>query len=86
MRDFLLREIVIRQAFLSSAGAVGLTLGLVVIEDERLEEDTRDLVLFYVAGVAALTLVINGTLAGPLVRYLGLDRCLQYELQFVSSP
>lgn len=56
------------------AGAVGLTLALIFVEDERVEDSIRSLVLFYVAGIAAMTLVINGSLAGYLVSYLGLDR------------
>lgn len=55
-------------------GAVGLTLGLIFVEDDRVEDSIRSLVLFYVAGIAAMTLVINGSLAGYLVSYLGLDR------------
>ncbi|CAN0210162.1 unnamed protein product, partial [Hapterophycus canaliculatus] len=61
-------------------GAVGLTLALIVVEDEDIEEidventGIQSLVLFYVAGIAALTLVINGSLAGYLVSYLHLDR------------
>lgn len=55
-------------------GAVGLTLALIFVEDDRVEDSIRSLVLFYVAGIAAMTLVINGSLAGYLVSYLGLDR------------
>lgn len=53
---------------------MGLTLGLIFVEDTRVEDSIRSLVLFYVAGIAAMTLVINGSLAGYLVSYLGLDR------------
>lgn len=59
---------------LDETGAVVLTLGLIVVEDERIDEYMRGQVLFYVAGIAAMTLVINGTLTGTLVHYLGLDR------------
>lgn len=55
-------------------GAVGLTLALIFVEDDRVDESIRSLVLFYVAGIAAMTLVINGSLSGHLVSYLHLDR------------
>lgn len=60
---------------------MGLTLGLIVVEDEAIEEEKRSLVLFYIAGIAAMTLVINGSLAGPLVHYLGLDRSTTAETE-----
>lgn len=66
----------------AAAGAVGLTLGLIVVEDEDIVgEEKRSLILFYIAGIAAMTLVINGSLAGPLVHYLGLDRSTTAETE-----
>lgn len=55
-------------------GAVGLTLGLFVVNDLQVDRKVRSLIMFYVAGIAALTLLINGTTAGHLVRYLEIDR------------
>jgi NhaP-type Na+/H+ or K+/H+ antiporter len=42
-------------------GALGLTLALLVGVDERLDFRLRELTLFYMAGLATLTLLINGT-------------------------
>lgn len=57
-----------------AVGAVGLTLALIFVEDDRVDPSIRSLVLFYVAGIAAMTLVINGSLSGHLVSHLHLDR------------
>lgn len=58
-----------------------MTLALIFVEDERVDEvDERvgSLVLFYVGGIVAMTLIINGSLAGHLVHYLRLDRWGMY--------
>lgn len=55
-------------------GAVGLTLALVVAEENVIDEEIRDLVLFYMAGIAALTILVNGTSIKHLLHYLGMDR------------
>ena len=67
-------------------GAVGLALGLIVAESpywdrhqylgipEERKVFFRDGVLFIIGGVAALTLLINGTTIGALVKYLGLNK------------
>ncbi|CAM9498813.1 unnamed protein product, partial [Ectocarpus sp. 12 AP-2014] len=72
-------------AFAGLRGAVGLTLALIVVEDNRFSEDVRDLVLFYVAGIAALTLIINGSLCGYLVSALGLDRSTTAETEVFTK-
>ena len=51
-------------------GALGLTLALMVMVDDRLAVRTRQLTIFYMAGAATLTLLINGTTCASLVRYL----------------
>jgi len=55
-------------------GAIGLALALIIMEDENIPEDTRRHCVFLMAGIAALTLVINGTTCRYLIGYLGLDR------------
>lgn len=55
-------------------GAVSLALALIVELDRKLDESQRDYVLFYAAGIAFLTLLINATTTGPLLRWLGLTR------------
>jgi len=42
-------------------GALGITLGLMVAVDEKLDRRLRELTIFYMAGLATLTLLINGT-------------------------
>ena len=64
---------------------MGLTLALIFVEDDRVEDSIRSLVLFYVAGIAAMTLVINGSLAGYLVSYLGLDRRVMSRCRWVCD-
>jgi hypothetical protein len=55
-------------------GAVSLALALIVELDRRLDESQRAYVLFYAAGIAFLTLLVNATTSGPLLRWLGLTR------------
>lgn len=54
-------------------GAVGLVLGLIVQNDERIGQDIRGRFLFHMAGIAFLTLAINGTTTGLLLSCLGLS-------------
>ena len=42
-------------------GALGLTLALMVGVDEELPKRLRELTVFYMAGMATLTLLVNGT-------------------------
>lgn len=42
-------------------GALGITLGLMVAVDNKLDKRLRELTIFYMAGLATLTLLINGT-------------------------
>lgn len=55
-------------------GAVGLSLGLIVEQDENIEVTLRERVLFYVAGIAFLTLLINGPTTKLLLGQLGLGK------------
>jgi NhaP-type Na+/H+ or K+/H+ antiporter len=54
-------------------GAVGLTLALIVANSTTIEHYTREVVLYYTAGIALLTLIINATTVGALVKFLGLS-------------
>jgi NhaP-type Na+/H+ or K+/H+ antiporter len=55
-------------------GAVGMSLALMVASSSKVPRYIQDVVLLHVAGVALLTLLINATTTGMLVRYLGLAR------------
>ncbi|CAM9911883.1 unnamed protein product, partial [Chrysoparadoxa australica] len=68
-------------AFAGLRGAVGLTLALIVAEDDDIDRVTRERILFYMAGIAALTLVVNGTLTKPLLHYLEMDRSSSAETE-----
>ena len=60
-------------------GAVGLALALIVEQDNTIDRLTRDRILFHVAGIAGLTLLINGTTCGWLVDKLGLTKVSAQE-------
>ena len=57
-------------------GAVGMSLALIVAADKNplITEYTQDVILLHVLGVALLTLIINATTTGLLVKKLGLSR------------
>lgn len=55
-------------------GAVGLSLALMVALSDKIGRRVQDLVLLHVAGIALLTLLINATTTGALVKALGLAR------------
>lgn len=40
----------------------------------EIEQEDRDKIVFLTAGIAVLSLLVNGTTTGPLVRILKLDR------------
>ncbi len=56
-------------------GALGLTLGLIVANEEgEKNEYAKALILFHTAGIALVTIIINGTTTGFLIRKLGLSK------------
>ncbi len=55
-------------------GAVGLALALIVAGDERIPAGIRGQFLFLTAGLVTLTLLINATTIGWLVRKLGITK------------
>jgi len=60
-------------------GAVGMSLALMVSVDDQIPKYIQDVILLHVAGIALMTLLINATTTGALVRYLGLSS--QSDLQ-----
>ena len=61
-------------AFGGLRGAVGLALALIVKLDNRIKNRLSGRVLFFAGGIAALTLLVNGSLTGFVVQKLGLTR------------
>lgn len=55
-------------------GAVGLALALTVLRDPALEEEIGDKFVFHMSGIAFLTLLINGSTTGLLLRCLDMVR------------
>lgn len=51
-------------------GALGLCLSLFVGVDESLNTRFRELTVFYMCGMAMLTIVVNGLTCNKLVNYL----------------
>lgn len=66
-------------------GAVGLSLALIVANDEKLPKYARDVILLHVAGVALLTLMINATTTGWVVKKLGLNRQSDIKKNILNS-
>jgi NhaP-type Na+/H+ or K+/H+ antiporter len=55
-------------------GAVGMCLALMVATSDKIPRYIQDLILLHTLGVAFLTLIINATTTGAVVRYLGLTK------------
>jgi len=56
-------------------GAVGLSLALIVNFDKEIEsEEIKEQIMFFSAGIVLLTLVINATTTGILIRWLRLAK------------
>lgn len=60
-------------------GAIGLSLALVVANDNAIDPFVQDIILLHVSGMCMMTLLINATTTGFLVRKLGLSK--QSDLQ-----
>ena len=55
-------------------GAIGLSLALVMEEiDEVQSMDKVDTIVFHMAGIALLTLIVNGTCMRPMIHALGYE-------------
>jgi NhaP-type Na+/H+ or K+/H+ antiporter len=55
-------------------GAVGLCLALIVKFNKRIPKEIREQIIFFTCGIVLLTLIINGTTTGLVVRKLGISR------------
>ena len=66
-------------------GAVSLTLALIVYLDHDVDHHIRDIVLFHTAGVALLTLIINGSTIGLLVKKLGMMRMSEVKKKMLKN-
>lgn len=51
-------------------GALGMCLSLIVGVDNSLNERFRQLTVFYMCGMAMLTILVNGLTCGKLVSYV----------------
>jgi len=65
---------IILSTYAGLRGAVGLSLALIVAASPGIDRYVQDLVLLDVGGIALLTLLINATTTGHLVKYLGLSQ------------
>ena len=66
-------------------GAVGLSLALMVSGSHKIDRHVQDLVLLHVAGIALLTLIINASTTGALVKHLGLARSSDLKQNLLAS-
>jgi NhaP-type Na+/H+ or K+/H+ antiporter len=66
-------------------GAVGLSLALMVSLSPKIHRNIQDVVLLHVAGIALLTLLINASTTGALVRYLGLAKSSSLKQNILIS-
>jgi len=55
-------------------GALGLFLAMIVKTNPKINQQTKDVVMFHAAMIALFTLLINGTTTGKLVAFLGLSK------------
>jgi NhaP-type Na+/H+ or K+/H+ antiporter len=55
-------------------GAVGLALGIAIVNNELFDKRAGEEMFFHISGIVILTLMINGTTADRVVLYLGLNR------------
>jgi len=55
-------------------GTVGIALALVVYSAPEIGEEVKYLILFHTAGVSALSLIVNGSTLGVLIRILRLNK------------
>ena len=54
----------------SLRGALGLCLSLIVGVDDSLPQRFREITVFYMCGMAMLTIVVNGLTCGKVVNYV----------------
>ena len=51
-------------------GALGLCLSLIVGVNEQMSQRFRELTVFYMCGMAMLTIIVNGLTCGKVVKYV----------------
>ena len=66
-------------------GAVGLALALMVTNSKKVPKYIQDVILLHVGGVALLTLLINATTTGALVRKLGLSKSSALQMNILHG-
>eukprot|EP00927_Polykrikos_kofoidii_P071526 TRINITY_DN67788_c0_g1_i1.p1 TRINITY_DN67788_c0_g1~~TRINITY_DN67788_c0_g1_i1.p1 ORF type:complete len:1026 (+),score=207.36 TRINITY_DN67788_c0_g1_i1:67-3144(+) len=66
-------------------GAVGLALAIAVDKHEAVDRKTGTKIIFHVSGLAGLTLLINATTAGQLLRLLGMTRRHAAHIEMVNA-
>jgi NhaP-type Na+/H+ or K+/H+ antiporter len=66
-------------------GAVGLTLALIFFNDDEIDPKTKSIILFHIAGIAFLTIMINGTTTGLLIDKLGIARVASIKKKFLKD-
>ena len=71
--SFTIRQVVLL-AYSGLRGAVGLCLALMVKFNEEIDAVIRDQIMFFTAGIVLLTLIVNATTTGCVVRALGLSK------------
>lgn len=54
-------------------GAIGISLAMLVYQNKNYTNTIGHLTLFFVSGNSILTLLINGTTAGIVIKILGLS-------------
>ena len=71
--DFNMRHVTLL-AYSGLRGAIGLCLALVVKFSRKIDPIVQDTVMFFTSGIVLLTLIINGTTTGMVIRKLGLAK------------
>jgi len=66
-------------------GAVSLILALIVYLDHDVNDHIRDIVIFHTAGISLLTLFINATTIGFLVKKLGMMRMTNVKKKMLKN-
>jgi len=65
-------------------GAVGLVLAISLDLEPSISQEIGSHIIFHVGGIAMLTIVINSTLCGPLLRALGMTKAPEIEDQTMA--
>lgn len=67
-------------------GALAITLALFVANDkDNINEYTKDIIMFYVAATAFLTIIINGNTTSLLIKLLGLAKVGPLKKHFLGN-